>query len=133
MSMEVKKESNNSHIKNVASALSGSLQELMKKARLAGQEVKDITKQLGERETALKKAKAEKEAASVREEKLKAQEEIIKAEQEAKLAAKKLKKKLKRLKKQEFRPRFLKSNERKMLNVLQKNRLKLHVAKELNS
>ena len=87
--MEVKKESNNSHIKNVASALSGSLQELMKKAKLAGQEVKDITKQLSERETALKKAKAEKEAASVREEKLKAQEEIIKAEQEAKLAAKK--------------------------------------------
>ena len=54
MSMEVKKESTNNNIKNVASALNGSLQDLLKKVKTAGQEVKDITKQLNERETALK-------------------------------------------------------------------------------
>ncbi len=55
--MEEKKEATTSYIKSVASALNGQLVDLLSKTKKARQEINDITKKLGEKESEVKKAK----------------------------------------------------------------------------
>ena len=57
-----KKEATVSNIKGVVSALNGSVQELLTRAKSAKKEVNDITKKLGEKENSARKAKAVSEA-----------------------------------------------------------------------
>ncbi len=87
-----KKEATVSHIKSVAIALNGSLSDLLNRAKSSHKEVNDITKMLGEKENALKKAaKQSKEAQIKREqdaivdEEKKKQEEKLRLEEEARI------------------------------------------------
>ena len=82
--MEVKKEATTSGIKSVAVAINGQLADLLKQAKTARQEINDISKKLNDRESALKKAKANQEAKLAREEQLKVEEKekMLKAEAE---------------------------------------------------
>lgn len=57
-----KKEATVSHIKSVAVAINGSLADLLQKTKQGRKEVNDVTKKLGDRESAAKKAKLNKEA-----------------------------------------------------------------------
>ena len=84
MSMKVKKEATTSGIKSVAVAINGQLADLLKQAKTARQEINDISKKLNDRESALKKAKANQEAKLAREEQLKVEEKekMLKAEAE---------------------------------------------------
>ena len=82
--MKVKKEATTSGIKSVAVAINGQLADLLKQAKTARQEINDISKKLNDRESALKKAKANQEAKLAREEQLKVEEKekMLKAEAE---------------------------------------------------
>lgn len=87
-----KKEATVSHIKSVAIALNGSLSDLLNRAKSSHKEVNDITKMLGEKENALKKAaKQSKEAQIKREqdtivdEEKKKQDEKLRLEEEARI------------------------------------------------
>lgn len=89
-----KKEATVSHIKSVATAINGTLADLLVMAKNGRKEVNDITKRLGDRENALKKAKLNKEAEIKRESELKVAEENkrleekLRQEEEAKTKAK---------------------------------------------
>ncbi len=89
-----KKEATVSHIKSVATAINGTLADLLVRAKSGHKEVNDITKKLGDRENAVKKAKLNKEAEIQRESELKVAEENkrleekLRQEEEAKAKAK---------------------------------------------
>ena len=89
-----KKQATVSHIKSVATAINGTLADLLVMAKNGRKEVNDITKRLGDRENALKKAKLNKEAEIKRESELKVAEENkrleekLRQEEEAKAKAK---------------------------------------------
>lgn len=85
-----KKEATVSHIKSVAIALNGSLSDLLNRAKSSHKEVNDITKMLGEKENALKKAAKQSKEAQIKceqdaivDEEKKKQEEKLRLEEEA--------------------------------------------------
>ncbi len=77
-----KKEATVSHIKSVAVAINGSLADLLARTKSGRKEVNELTKMLGDRESAAKKAKLNKEAQALREIEMKALEDAKRIEEE---------------------------------------------------